>query len=157
MKTMSDNATREQPSPTAGPFTAAIIGSRHRTIPVTIWRPCTSVRLRNVRVARQLVDVFEVTAGRERAAGAREHGHPRLVVRVQLREQRGQARVEDVVGGIELVGPVQRDDADRAVGLDLDLVGKVVCAHVVGNSRIRLAIRLRWICDVPPITLWARL
>ena len=81
----------------------------------------------------------------------------RLAVRVQLREQHGQTRVEDVIGGVEVVGPVQRDDADRAVGLDLDLVGKVVCAHVVGNSRIRLAIRFRWIWDVPPITLWARL
>ena len=42
MKTMSDSATRLQPSPTAGPFTAATIGTRQRTIPVTICRPCVS-------------------------------------------------------------------------------------------------------------------
>ena len=48
-------------------------------------------------------------------------------------------------------------DADRSVRADLQLVGKVVGAHEVGSSRIRLATRLRWICDVPPMTLWARL
>ena len=31
-----------QPSPTAGPLTAAMIGSLHRIIPVTIWRPWVS-------------------------------------------------------------------------------------------------------------------
>ena len=43
MNTMSESATRLQPSPTAGPFTAATIGRRHRTMPVTIWRPCAIV------------------------------------------------------------------------------------------------------------------
>ena len=43
MNTMSESATRLQPSPTAGPFTAATIGTRQPTMPVTIWRPWVSV------------------------------------------------------------------------------------------------------------------
>ena len=81
------------------------------------------------RVPRELVDVAEVAAGREGPPGAREHGHPRLVVGVELREERGQPGVQHVVGGVELFGPVQRDDPDRAVGGDLELVGQVVGDH----------------------------
>ena len=66
-------------------------------------------------VLGQLVEVGEVPAGGEGPPGAREHRHPRLGVGVELREQRGQARVQHVVGGVEVVGPVQRDDADGAV------------------------------------------
>ena len=47
MNTMSEHATRLQPSPTAGPFTAATIGTRQPTIPVTIWRPWARVTERN--------------------------------------------------------------------------------------------------------------
>ena len=67
------------------------------------------------------------------------------------------AGVEVVVGGVQLFGPVQRDHPDGAGVADEELVGKVVVGHEIGNSRIRLAMRLRWICDVPPMTLWARL
>ena len=35
---MSESATRLQPSPTAGPLTAATMGTRHFTMPVTICR-----------------------------------------------------------------------------------------------------------------------
>ncbi len=42
MNTMSDSATRLHPSPTAGPLTAAITGTRHRAMPITIWRPWVS-------------------------------------------------------------------------------------------------------------------
>ena len=75
----------------------------------------------------------------------------------ELREHGSEPGMELVVGGVEVLGPVQRDDADRTVRLDPDLVGKVVRAHVVGSSRIRVATRFRWICEVPPMTLWARL
>ena len=47
MYTMSDRATRLQPSPTAGPLTAATIGTRHFTMPVTICRPWTRVSWRS--------------------------------------------------------------------------------------------------------------
>lgn len=53
-------------------------------------------------------------------------------------------------------GLVEAHDAYRAVGLDVDLRGQVVVRHV-GSPRIRRAMRLRWICDVPPMTLWDRL
>ena len=46
MYTMSDSATRLQPSPTAGPFTAAITGTRQPTMPVTIWRPWVRLSFR---------------------------------------------------------------------------------------------------------------
>jgi hypothetical protein len=112
-------------------------------------------------VADELVDVVEVAARREGAAVAGEDGDPCVEVGVQLREETGQRAVELMVGGVELVGSVQADDPHRAVGLDGDDVGEVVgmavAAHWLGSSRIRLAMRLRWICAVPPMTLWARL
>ena len=133
MKTMSESATRLQPSPTAGPLTAATIGTRHATMPVTIWRPWVSVSRRSTGSRDQLVEVGEVAAGREGPAVAGEHGHPGLGVGVELGEQLGQALVQHVVGGVELLGPVEADDADRSVGFDLDLVGEVVGAHDVGQ------------------------
>ena len=44
-----------------------------------------------------------------------------------------------VVGGVELLGPVEPDDADRAVGLDLDLGREVVRRTVMtlGSPRMR--------------------
>ena len=111
-------ATRLQPSPTAGPFTAATIGTRHRTIPVTIWRPCSKVVLPQRAVAGEIVEVAEVAAGREGAPGTGDDRHPRLVVGVQLREERGQPGVQHVVRGVQLVGTVQRDDPDGAVPAD---------------------------------------
>ena len=73
-------------------------------------------------VLGELVDVAEVAAGREGASGAHDDHHPRLVVGVELGEQRGQAAVEDMVGRVQIVGPVQRDDPDRAVLRDQQLV-----------------------------------
>ena len=87
MKTMSESATRLQPSPTAGPLTAATIGTRHRTIPVTIWRPWVSVVWRRPASLGQLVDVAEVAPGREGPARAGDDGDPGVLVGVELREQ----------------------------------------------------------------------
>ena len=81
---------------------------------------------------------------------------PSVQVGVDLREQLGQALVQLVVRGVQLLGPVQADDADRPVGLDLDLRRQVVGGHA-GSPRMRRATRFRWICDVPPMTLCARL
>ena len=157
MKTMSDRATRLQPSPTAGPFTAATIGTRQPTMPVTICRPWASVSLRSGRHRGQLVEVGEVPAGREGPPVAGEHHGPGLGVGVDLREELGQPAVQLVVGGVQVLGPVQADDAHRPVGLDLQLGGHVGSGHEAGSPRMRPATRLRWICDVPPMTLWARL
>ena len=71
-----------------------------------------------------------------------------------------QPGVQLTVGGVQLVGPVEADDADGPIGLDLDRRREVVAgevAHEVGSPRMRVATRLRWICDVPPMTLCARL
>ena len=37
------------------------------------------------------------------------------------------------------------------------LEGELVLDRHAGSPRMRRAMRLRWICDVPPMTLWARL
>ena len=118
MNTMSDSATRLQPRPTAGPFTAAITGTRHATMPVTMFAAVEEALLAEGVVADELVDVVEVAAGREGPAVAGEHRDPGVEVGVELREQASQRAVQLVVGGVELVGTVQADDAHRAVGLD---------------------------------------
>lgn len=59
--------------------------------------------------------------------------------------------------GVELIRTVQPDDSDRPVRVDLELRGEIVAAHDAGRPSRRLATRLRWICEVPPMTLWARL
>ena len=78
------------------------------------------------RVAGQLVEVGEVATGRECPPVAGQHHGAGLGVGVDLREQLGQALVQPVVGGVELFGPVQPDDPDRPVVLDLELLGEVV-------------------------------
>jgi hypothetical protein len=109
-----------------------------------------------VGVARQLVDVVEVAARGEGPPVAGDDRHPSVAVGVELGEQGGKAGVQLVVGGVELVGPVEADDPDRPVLLDHQGVGDVVAAHA-GSPRMRVATRLRWIWEVPPMTLWARL
>ena len=103
MNTMSDSATRLQPSPTAGPLTAATIGTRHRD---HAGHDLPAVRRASRGAApasvAQLVEVVEVAAGRERPPVAGEHDGPGLEVGVDLREQLGQPLVQLVVGGVEL-------------------------------------------------------
>ena len=71
-----------------------------------------------------------------------------------------------VVHGVELLGAGEPHDAHGAVGLDANRLGKRVVhgsplgarrTQVVGRPRIRVAMMFFWICEVPPITLWARL
>jgi hypothetical protein len=45
--------------------------------------------------------------------------------------------VQVVVDGVEVIGPVQRDDAQPAVGLDIDFVWHVVHFIPFGSSRER--------------------
>ena len=66
------------------------------------------------------------------------HRDPGVGVGVELREQPGQAEVQLVVGRVELLGPVEPDDPDRAVGLDLDHVGQVVRRSVMTSGRPRM-------------------
>src|SRR3546814_16207995 len=74
-----------------------------------------------VLVADELVEVGEVAAGREGAAVAGDDDSAGIRIVVDLREQPGQAVVQHVVGGVELLGPVQPDDPDRAVGGELEI------------------------------------
>ena len=228
MNTMSDRATRLQPRPTAGPLTAATMGTRHPTMPVTIWRPWASVSFRQTAVLGQLVEVGEVAAGRECLPVPGQHHGPGLVVGIDLGEEPGQAPVELVVGGVELLGPVQPDHPHRPVdrgpparrvrrrrswgGAPTPVPAAILCpgihlapadvlvhvdssrvaghltiasifsnrtdvsapwggtagrgsepqarrgrAHEAGSPRMRRATRFRWIWEVPPMTLWARL
>ena len=126
MNTMSDSATRLQPRPTAGP-----VHGGHDRHPAGHHpgddAPTVDERLLAEGIVRRdLVDVVEVAPGREGPAVAGEHRRPGLEVGVDLGPQLGQALVEHVVGGVELIGAVQADDADRSVDLDLDLGGQVV-------------------------------
>jgi hypothetical protein len=70
-----------------------------------------------VLVLRELVDVGEVAPGRERPPVAGEDDGPGVCVGVDLREQLGQALVELVVRGVQLLRAVETDQPDRAVGL----------------------------------------
>ena len=108
-------------------------------------------------VPTQLVEVTEIASRRERPPVAGEDDGPGPGVRVDLGEQLRQSPMEPPVGGVELLGPVHADDPDRSVLLDLELVGQPVGAHEAGSPRIRAATRFRWIWDVPPMTLCARL
>src|SRR3546814_12583039 len=69
----------------------------------------------------ELVEVCEVAAGREGAAVAGDDDSAGIRIVVDLREQPGQAVVQHVVGGVELLGPVQPADprsAERRVGAE---------------------------------------
>ena len=126
MYTTSESATRLHPRPTAGPLTAATTGTRHCSMFSTRRLPCRCVTRRSARSSASSSEVVEVAAGRERPAVAGEHHGPGLAVEADLREQVGEPLVQVVVDGVEVVRAVQADDADRAVGLDHDLVGHVV-------------------------------
>ena len=78
------------------------------------------------RVVGELAEVVEVAAGGERPAVAGQHHRAGLGVDADLRPQVGEPLVQVVVDGVQLVGPVEADDPDRAIGLDHDLVGHVV-------------------------------
>ena len=83
-------------------------------------------------IVAQLVEVVEVTAGRKRPARTGDHRCPRAGVLVDLAPHLGQAHVQVVVDRVELVGPVQRDDPQRSVGLDVDFAWQVV--HLAHDS-----------------------
>ena len=157
MKTMSDRATRLQPRPTAGPLTAAMIGTRHAAIPVTMRLPSTSVCSPQRAVLGQLVEVPEVPAGREGAPVAGQDRDPGVLVGVELGEQARQRWCSSWFVALSSSGRFRRTIRIGPSCLDLDHVGEVVAVHAVGSPRMRRATRLRWICAVPPMTLWARL
>ena len=118
-------------------------------------------------VLRHPVEQIEVAAGRERAPFTGDDRDARVGVRAEQREETGQSQVQLLVHGVELVGTGEPDDPHRAVGLDADHAGKAVvhrssfpgtpCTQAAGRPRIRVAMMFFWICEVPPITLCARL
>ena len=113
-------------------------------------------------VLRHAVEQVEVAAGRERAALAGDDGDARVGVGAQLREQLREPEVQLVVDRVELLGTRRGARCGRAVGLDADDVGQVVVHRGSfhdwsGRPRMRVAMMFFWICDVPPMTLCARL
>ena len=78
------------------------------------------------RIVEERGDPVEVTAGAEGAARAGENDRPGFLVGGQLPPDLGQRGVQRGVDGVQLVGPVDGDDADRAVGLDGQLGGQVI-------------------------------
>ena len=83
-------------------------------------------------VPAQFVEVVEVAARRERPPGAGDDGGSRGGILVECLPDPGQSHVQWVVDGVQLVRTVQRDDAQRTVGRDVDFVGHVV--HLVPQS-----------------------
>ncbi len=79
-----------------------------------------------VGVARQFVEIGEVAAGRERPAGTGYHRGAGTAVVAHPLPQLRQPVVQVVVDRVERVGPVQRDDPQRPVGLDVDFGRHVV-------------------------------
>ena len=74
---MSHIEARLQPRPTAGPFTAAMIGTRTEVMPRTISPASAITSARSFASRRHAVEQIEVAAARERLARAGEHdrGH----------------------------------------------------------------------------------
>ena len=74
------------------------------------------VRRRRVLVQRE--EPVEVTAGRERATPTSEHGDPRVVVAVDVEEDRLELHVHCGIDGVQLVGTVEPHPEHRSITLD---------------------------------------
>jgi len=133
---VDDVAQRHQAA--AEPHRRAVDGRHHRhPAPRHPEHQVAAVRDRpraEHGVAAQLGQVLEVTAGRERPAPPGEHRGAGVVVLAQPRPQAREPGVQRVVDRVERVGPVQRDDPERAVGDDVDLI-----RHFVHLRRLPIA------------------
>ncbi|OOK75052.1 hypothetical protein BZL29_4352 [Mycobacterium kansasii] len=79
-----------------------------------------------IGVVGQLGQIREIAACRERPAGAGEHRSAGSAIVAQSRPQLRQPDMQIVVDGVEGIGAVQGDDAQRPVGTNVDF-----CWHVV--------------------------
>ena len=77
-------------------------------------------------VVAQLVEVVEVTAGRKGPARTGDHRRPRVDILVERFPDLGQPDVQRIVDRIELIRAIERDDAQAAIGLDVDFIWHVV-------------------------------
>jgi hypothetical protein len=77
-------------------------------------------------VLPQLLEIPEVAAGGERPTGAGDYRRASLAILAEVCPYVRQPDVQRVVYRIQRIGPVQRDDAQRPVGLDIDFRWQVV-------------------------------
>ena len=138
---MSHSTAMLQPSPTAGPLTAAITGSGNRSISSMIWAPSRRLSSRATGSSRNEVIQPRSPPARNARPGAGEDHDPGLAVGGELAPHVGERPVQRLVDGVELVGPVDDDRADRAVGLDAQLVGQVVASGRPSRRRRRRTAR----------------
>jgi hypothetical protein len=134
---MSESATRLHPSPTAGPYH----GCHHRN-PATGHAQHDLAAMQNglgaqIRILPQLLEVREITTRRKRATRPGDHRRAGLAVLAKARPHMRQADMERIVDGVERIGPIQRDDAQRPVGLDVDFRWQIVQVSSFRSSRKR--------------------
>ena len=118
---MSASATQWKPPPAQMPLTAVMTGFAHLLVPGGEVQVEVLDRLLVALHADAVAgDLGDVDAGLERPALAGVHDHPDLRGRASSSSQASanSSRIA-VVHGVELLGPVVDQPADRAVALDL--------------------------------------
>ena len=115
---MSLMAARLQPRPTAGPFTAATIGTLMAVIPRTIAAASSMIEGAQRGVGRHPLEEMKVTATAEGPARAGDDDGACVAVGRELRPDGRELAVQRLVGGIEGFGPVEGHEPHRAVLLD---------------------------------------
>ncbi len=136
MSTMSHSTAMLQPSPTAGPLTAAITGSGNRSISSMISAPSRRLSSRATGSSRN-----EVIQSRSPPAEKARPAPVRITTRASRsaaswRHTSARARCSGSLTALSSSGRFDDDGADRAVGLDPQLVGQVVgqVAHRRGRT-----------------------
>ena len=116
---MSHTHASERPAPAAGPLIAAMTGFSSARMARTFGWYVSSSRSRMSPVPR--LELGQVLAGAEPAAGAREHDGSDVVVRPRLLERGMEGGVRRGVQGVEDLGAVERDRQHAAVARRQDL------------------------------------
>ena len=119
----SHAAAMRRPAPTAKPWMAAIDGlpDRRQTADAEVAVPL----VREAVLRRECLELSDVGARDEcLASRAAEHQHPDRLVGVDVPAGAGQALVHAPRERVPGRRPVEREDQDRAVPLDQDLVGR---------------------------------
>ena len=88
--------------------------------------------------------MLHVTTGAERPAGPGQNGDAGLGVFCQAAKQPREREQHLAARGVEIVRAVERDDAQRTFGDDLDLFGKSVQVWHAWDSYVSMRISCTW-------------
>ena len=128
---MSLNSATLQPSPTAGPFTAAMTGSGKRSISSMICAPSRMLSSRATGSSRNEVIQFKSPPAQNARPRAGQDDDLGLCVGGQLPPDIGQGPVQVLIDTVELGSPVDQDGSHGTVGVDGQLVRKVVFHRIL--------------------------